>query len=88
MSSSSERSARDRDDATVVIELKVGVADRDAVGQILAYMGDLMDSSPSVRGIIVAREFHPRAVSAARAIPNIRLVQYGFHFTFETVRGA
>ncbi len=37
--------ARDRDGATVVIELKAGTADREAIGQILAYMGDLMENN-------------------------------------------
>jgi hypothetical protein len=32
--------AEDKDGATVVIELKAVEADRDAVGQLLAYMGD------------------------------------------------
>jgi hypothetical protein len=50
--------ARDQTGATVVIELKkAGVSDRDAVGQILGYMGDLMESTRSVRGILVAGEF-------------------------------
>jgi RecB family endonuclease NucS len=79
--------ARDRDGATVVIELKVGEADREAVAQLL-YMGDLTDKGARVRGILVAREFAPRAVSAARVIPSIRLVRYGFRFTFETVHGS
>lgn len=79
--------ARDREGVVVVIELKVGAADRDAIGQLLAYMGDLMDDGASVRGILVAREFAPRAVSAARAVPNLRLVRYGFQFTFEAVTG-
>src|SRR2546429_4614470 len=35
--------ACDQRGATIVIELKVGPADRDAVGQILSYMGDLTD---------------------------------------------
>jgi hypothetical protein len=73
---------------TVVIELKAGAADRDDIGQILAYMGDLIENEARVRGILVAREFTPRAVSAARAAANVRLVQYGFRFTFETVAGA
>lgn len=77
--------ARDRDGAIVVIELKVGEADRDAVGQLLAYMGDLTDKGARVRGILAAREFAPRAVSAARVVPSLRLVRYGFRFTFETV---
>ena len=79
--------ARDQVGTTVVIELKVGAADRDAIGQVAAYMGDLMSDGAQVRGILIAREFAPRAVSAARAIPGLRLVQYGFRFTFETVAG-
>ena len=62
--------AQDRDGATVVIELKVGTADRDAIGQLLAYMGDLTDKGARVRGILIAREFESRAVSAARVIPS------------------
>lgn len=79
--------ARDRDGTIVVIELKAGVADREAIGQVLGYMGDLMEGPAPVRGILIAREFAPRAVSAARAIPNLRLIQYGFRFTFEAVAG-
>jgi hypothetical protein len=80
--------ASDERDTTVVIELKAGPADRDAIGQLLSYIGDVMERTPpgtQVRGILVAREFSARAVAAARAVPNIRLVQYGFRFTFETV---
>jgi hypothetical protein len=78
--------ARDQSGAMVVIELKAGPADRDAIGQILAYMGDLMEGpASSVRGILVAREFKPRAIAAARAAPNIRLVRYGIRFSFETI---
>jgi hypothetical protein len=76
--------ARDRSGTTVVIELKAGSADRDAIGQILSYMGDLTQDEP-VRGIIVAREFSKRAIAAARPTPNIRLVQYGFKFNFQTI---
>jgi hypothetical protein len=79
--------ARDRDGATVVIELKVGTADPDAIGQLLAYMGDLT-ADKGVRGILVAREFTSRLVSAARVVPSLRLVQYGFRFTFATVTGS
>jgi Endonuclease NucS len=80
--------ARDREGVTVIIELKVGAADRDAIGQLLGYMGDLMDDGAPVRGVLVAREFAPRAVSAARAVPNLELVRYGFQFTFEAVTGS
>ena len=57
--------AQDRDGATVVIELKVGTADRDAIGQLLAYMGDLTDKGARVRGILIAREFPSRCVGCA-----------------------
>jgi len=71
-----------------VIELKIGTADGDAIGQLLGYMGDLTDKGARVRGILIAREFASRAVSAARVISSLRLVRYGFRFTFETVTGS
>ena len=77
--------ARDRDGTTVAIELKAGTADRDAIGQLLSYMGDLMENTGSLRGILVAGDFSPRAIAAARAAPNVRLVRYGVRFSFETV---
>ncbi len=70
--------------ATVVIELKVGEADRDAVGQILSYIGDIDDEKP-VRGILVAGDFTKRAISAARVVPRIELRRYSFRFSFESV---
>lgn len=77
--------ARDEGGSTVVIELKAGEADRDAVGQLLSYMGDLIDEQEQVRGVLVAQGFTRRAVSAARSVPTIQLIQYGFQFTFEHV---
>jgi len=44
--------ARDERGITVLIELKAASADRDAVGQILSYVGDVLDREPEVRGII------------------------------------
>ncbi len=79
--------ARDRDGAIVVIEPKVGLADREAIGQILASMVDLMDDGDRVRGVLIARESHP-APHRLRAVPKLRMVQYGFRFTFETVAGS
>jgi endonuclease len=67
----------------VVIELKAVTAPRDAVAQVLAYMGDLAETDPRpVRGILVAPDFDPRASAAARMVPGLRLVRYGFAFTF------
>lgn len=77
--------AQDRNGATVIIELKAGTADREAVAQILAYMGDLMRTGKPVRGILVAGDFPPRTYAAARAVPNLQLKKYGFQFSFESV---
>ena len=77
--------AKDTVGGTVVIELKAGRADRDAIGQLLAYVGELLDEAASVRGILVAAEFAPRAIAAARAAPNIRLVRYGIRFSFSAI---
>jgi Endonuclease NucS len=77
--------AKDKRGAMVVIELKAGEADRDAVGQLLSYMGDMVsDSSTPVRGILVARGFSTRAISAARATGNVELKRYTFRFMFES----
>ncbi len=78
--------AKDRDGKIVVIELKAGEAGRDAIGQVLGYMGDLLDQYKTpIRGILVAGDFSISAVSAARAIPNLLLKKYLFNFTFEPV---
>ena len=77
---------RDREGAAVVIELKAGEADRNAIDQILAYMGDLMATEKSVRGILIAGDFTPRAVAAARAARNVRLIRYGIRFSFAPAR--
>jgi endonuclease len=78
--------AKDNNGRIVVIELKAGEADRDAIGQILSYMGDLEDEYKTpVMGILIARGFSTSAVTASRAIPNLRLKKYQFHFSFESV---
>ena len=69
----------------VVIELKAGTADRETIGQILGYMGDLGNERKPVRGIIIARDFAPAAVSALRAVSNLQLKRYDFKFSFEAV---
>jgi RecB family endonuclease NucS len=76
--------ARDMRGRRVVIELKAGTADRDAVGQVLSYMGDLQGSEPKspVRGILVASDFTPRAIAAARAVPSLELRSYAVRFSF------
>jgi hypothetical protein len=75
--------AQDKQGATVVIELKAGEADRNAVAQVLSYMGNLIEGTKKpVRGIVVASDFKVNAVSAARAASNIELKKYNFKFSF------
>jgi hypothetical protein len=76
--------ARDRDGATVVIELKAGTAGQRAVAQVLSYMGDLVLEEPnaSVRGVLVAAAFDKKAVAAARMAPTLSLKIYSVKFLF------
>ena len=76
--------ARDQTGALVVIELKSGTAKREAIGQIVGYMGDLMADEPDsrVRGILVAAGFDKSCQSGVRAIPTLKLKRYRFSFTF------
>ena len=76
--------ARDTEDATVVIELKTGTARQSAVGQVLSYMGDIAEEEPDrgVRGILVAGDFDRKARSAARMVPNLTLRSYRVRFEF------
>ena len=78
--------AEDAQGLTVVIELKAGIAAPAALTQLLAYMGAVAGQDQSgIRGVLIAGEFHPRVVSAARAIPNVELRRYRYKFTFEAV---
>lgn len=76
--------AKDSSGALVVIELKSGTAKREAIGQIVGYMGDLMaeESDLQVRGILVAADFDKSCRSGVRAIPALKLKRYRFSFTF------
>ena len=75
--------AKDRDGKVVVIELKAGTARRDAIGQVLSYMGDVADEeSAEVRGILVAGEFDDKACAAARVVPGLSLRRYRVKFEF------
>ncbi len=75
--------ARDTAGKIVVIELKAVKAPRDAVAQVLAYMGDIQsETGTPVRGILVAPGFDSRAISAARVVPTLELHTYAFTFAF------
>lgn len=77
--------ACDGEGATVVIELKTGTAKRDAVAQILSYMGDVVVEEPNrtVRGVLVAGDFDGKARAAALMVPTLSLRRYSVEFRFE-----
>jgi RecB family endonuclease NucS len=77
--------AKDERGRTVIIELKAGTADRETIGQILGYIGDVSKRKKPVRGIIVAGDFAPSAIAAVRVLPNVQLKQYDFKFSFKSV---
>jgi RecB family endonuclease NucS len=60
--------ARNKDGSIVAIELKAGPADRNAIGQILYYIGDLTERSPRVCGIVVAREHDQKEIARGVAL--------------------
>lgn len=66
--------AQDSAGTTVIIELKKEKAGRRAVGQILGYMGTMMDGKNRVRGILVAKRFSPQGKAAARVVPTLKLI--------------
>ena len=73
---------------TVVIELKAGKAKDNALGQLLGYMGCIgttSGESTNVRGILVASDFEPRVIYAAKGLPSIKLVKYRVAFEFQEV---
>lgn len=78
--------AKDGEERLVVIELKAVKAPRDAVAQVLAYMGDIQsESGGEVHGLLIAPDFDPRAIAAARMVPTLHLKRFKFQFSFETV---
>ena len=82
--------ARDSEGAIVVIELKTGTARRDAVAQVLSYMGDIAEEEPDsqVRGLLVAGEFDRKVRAAARMVPALSLRSYRVNFEFKAVDSA
>jgi RecB family endonuclease NucS len=70
--------AKDQAGNVVVIELKIGTATADAVTQLATYMGEVraQNSSKKVRGILVARDFTPRAEAAASMVQGAALKRH------------
>ena len=78
--------AQDQHGRRLVIELKAVRAPRDAVAQVLAYMGDVQtETGGDVRGMLIAPDFDPKAISAARMVPSLELRRFTFQFRFEAV---
>ena len=81
--------AQDENQELVVIELKAGMADTAAVSQISSYIEALKieeDPPSKARGILIAQSFSDRAKLAAKSIPSLTLISYGFQFIFQTVQ--
>ena len=76
--------AKAPDGTVVVIELKTGTARREAIGQILSYMGDVAkeEKPAGVRGILVAGEFDNKARAAASVVSALSLRRYRVSFKF------
>lgn len=79
--------ARDDDGTLFAIELKKGVATRDAVGQLQSYLGDLLskEASRRIQGILVASGIDHAAMSALIATPTIEFWSYKTLFSFQRV---
>lgn len=77
--------AEDKQGNPVVLELKAGEAEHDALGQIMSYMADINNEfqSNDVRGMIVAESFSKQLSNAASIQENIQLHQYHVQFSFE-----
>jgi hypothetical protein len=77
--------ARDADGNFVVIETKRNVPDRQAIGQVLGYMGwvrtKLCTGQQTVRGILIAGEATDRLRMAVAAVPNLALYLYEVSFS-------
>lgn len=65
------------------IELKIGCASRDAVGQLASYLGALHAEGIEAKGILVASTFDAAALAAIRVIPSIYCYSYTVGFSFE-----
>jgi hypothetical protein len=79
---------KDKNGDFVVIELKVGKATYEVIGQILSYIGWVRQNlakNGKVRGIIIADDFHERVRFAAQEIPNLLQKQYEVSFAFKEI---
>ena len=79
--------AMDKEDNFVVIELKADMGGDAVLTQTLAYMVDIekIAEQRKVRGIIIARDFSSKLVSAVSRVQDIELMKYKVKFDFEKV---
>ena len=79
--------ATDNEDNFVVIELKADMGGDAVLTQTLAYMVDIekIAEQRKVRGIIIARDFSSKLVSAVSRVQDIELMKYKVKFDFEKV---
>jgi hypothetical protein len=76
--------AETNDGSLVVIELKRGIANRNAIGQVQSYMGAILDVFPGkpVTGVIVATEMDEAGLAALKTNKNISFCRYSLSFNF------
>lgn len=79
--------AADQAGTPTVIELKVGDAKHDALGQVLSYMVDIQNqfAAEEVRGLIISETFSRKLRNAVSQQQNVELCRYDVEFTVEPV---
>jgi RecB family endonuclease NucS len=68
-----------------VVELKAGVAGRDAIGQIISYIGAVRQMHPgkTVLGLLVATDFDKSCLAAHRTINDVELKRVRIQYVLE-----
>lgn len=68
-----------------VVELKAGVAGRDAIGQVISYMGAIRQANPDkqVYGMLVAPDFDKGCIAAHSATINLELKRVRIEYLIE-----
>lgn len=68
-----------------VVELKAGIAGRDAIGQVMSYIGAVRDEYPDkdVRGLLAATDFDESCFAAYRAIGDVELKKVRIQYVLE-----
>lgn len=76
--------AETKEGALVVIEVKRGVANRNAIGQVQSYMGAILDEFPGrpITGVIVATGMDEAGIAALKTNKNVSFCKYLLSFEF------